>query len=1064
VERDAGGRITRLAHSNGLALTLSYEGQRLVRLGTPEPAFFTTYAYDAAGCLTGAVRHTSSGAGGDAYAYAEGGHCLTNRVNADGREYRYAYGPRGGESGAPPVCISSELSGGYYRTGFAYDAVQHKSAVTNWLSAERSRSKVYEWDELRHVTSIAFQSPVPGRVSYLSAFKRTASGDFGEETHTSASGDWLRVRRQYDGRYNVTNEAAAVNRTPLTSEGISYGWDGFFSLPLWARDADGVAAAFGYDPFCRLTSAVSYPSPETPAVTAVAWSNSLPVSVTDPCGRVTRFSYDALGRISGVFPQAGPSVQFENDVLGHVRRIVLPSSDPAADRVTLIAADELGRNRTVTYPDGLSDLLLHDACGNPTSRVNRAGRRTDAAWLPAAHLGSVTRWLDASTPAIVTYDYDFIFNTLAVTDPMGREVERYTLDDEDRVTAVTNLEGQVFTAAYSAGGQVLSMVRYDGVAVSNTWDHLGNLVGVAHKPAGTAAWLPVSGHSWTTAGRMLSASNATARAAWAYDGEGGATSETQSVVGGPSSAVTWSYDASGLETNAALSGEGWTLSVERSFDSAGRLTSQTLPNFSTPGLSHFSYCVWNGLVSSVSNAALTVGNAYDILDRVTNIVYTADDGSLVRSFSYGYDPDGLITQKVTALAGTASVTNAYAYDGFGRLVCADGVSYAYDLAGNRLSQGGTGVPPVEFTYTHNRLDGDLYDVAGTVTNMIRDGATLALSWNTQGQLISVSTNGAFAESYAYDALGRRLSTTDSSGTVYHVYDGDECVADVDASGNPLRTYAWGPGIDNLLAVTVFGAGSTNTYYAVKDHLGSVHALVDASGAVAESYTYDAWGNVQPAVSSGPLVVGNRYVFQGREYSVATGLYNFRARWYDPVTGRWLSKDPIGLEGGLNLYVFCENDPVNWVDPWGLAPPNKNLFPSGDPINKDWDNIKPQKGRYSVGGHGNRKEMEMVDPITKKKKKISAAELAEIIKEDQNWNGQPIIIFSCNVGRDEYGFTQQLAWILGVVVSGPKGFWSPLQSPDGRGMVGDTQRNGIPVGHSGDDPFRHSSPNTPRPTK
>jgi len=58
------------------------------------------------------------------------------------------------------------------------------------------------------------------------------------------------------------------------------------------------------------------------------------------------------------------------------------------------------------------------------------------------------------------------------------------------------------------------------------------------------------------------------------------------------------------------------------------------------------------------------------------------------------------------------------------------------------------------------------------------------------------------------------------------------------------------------------------------------------------------------------------LFQGREYSAATGLYNFRARWYDPVTGRWLSKDPIGLEGGLNLYVFCGNDPVNRRDPEG----------------------------------------------------------------------------------------------------------------------------------------------------
>ena len=101
-----------------------------------------------------------------------------------------------------------------------------------------------------------------------------------------------------------------------------------------------------------------------------------------------------------------------------------------------------------------------------------------------------------------------------------------------------------------------------------------------------------------------------------------------------------------------------------------------------------------------------------------------------------------------------------------------------------------------------------------------------------------------------------------------------------------------------------------------------HALADETGNIVESYEYDAWGNVL-AVRDGsgnPLsesAIGNRFLFQGREYSWATGLYNFRARWYDPETGRWLSNDPIGISGGLNQYVFCANNPVNFIDPLGL---------------------------------------------------------------------------------------------------------------------------------------------------
>ena len=140
--------------------------------------------------------------------------------------------------------------------------------------------------------------------------------------------------------------------------------------------------------------------------------------------------------------------------------------------------------------------------------------------------------------------------------------------------------------------------------------------------------------------------------------------------------------------------------------------------------------------------------------------------------------------------------------------------------------------------------------------------------------------------------------------------------EVDADGDLLKSYTWGPGIDNLLAFTVYGS-STNTYNCLTDHLGSVHALVDSNGDIVESYRYDAWGRVLGVYNeNGEAIdesaVGNHYLWQGRWYSWETKLHFFRSRWYDPVMGRWLSKDPIGINGGLNQYVFCGNDPVGLV--------------------------------------------------------------------------------------------------------------------------------------------------------
>jgi RHS repeat-associated protein len=123
-------------------------------------------------------------------------------------------------------------------------------------------------------------------------------------------------------------------------------------------------------------------------------------------------------------------------------------------------------------------------------------------------------------------------------------------------------------------------------------------------------------------------------------------------------------------------------------------------------------------------------------------------------------------------------------------------------------------------------------------------------------------------------------------------------------------------------MTVYTGATAKTYFALTDHLRSVHAMVDESGTIVEQYRMDAWGRTTVydgnGVSLTQSAIGNRYVWQGREISWVTGLYHFRLRTYDPVTGRFLSNDPIGIAGGLNQYVFCGNNPVNFRDPFGLC--------------------------------------------------------------------------------------------------------------------------------------------------
>ena len=309
------------------------------------------------------------------------------------------------------------------------------------------------------------------------------------------------------------------------------------------------------------------------------------------------------------------------------------------------------------------------------------------------------------------------------------------------------------------------------------------------------------------------------------------------------------------------------------------------------------------------------------MNRVTNISWRTASGSRLGGFAYRYDALGRIVSRAHDLGG-ASFDRDYAYDGMDRLASDGGTAYAYDAAGNRTSRTESG-ETVDYTLGQgDRLatwtgGSYRYDAAGCVTRITRGADTWDLAWNGQYQLVSVSTNGAFAEAYAYDALGRRVTTTNAEGTERHVYDDSwQVVADLDEDGNVIRSYVWGEGIDRLLAVKI----GNRTYTALTDVQGTVWGYADEQGSVVARWTYDAWGNVlSEEIAEGAAELrAVRYRFQGRECSAATGLVNFRMRWYDAVTGRWLSKDPIGLYGGLNLYSFCEGGCLNQRDISGLA--------------------------------------------------------------------------------------------------------------------------------------------------
>ncbi|MCL4832528.1 MAG: hypothetical protein KJZ86_08810, partial [Caldilineaceae bacterium] len=353
------------------------------------------------------------------------------------------------------------------------------------------------------------------------------------------------------------------------------------------------------------------------------------------------------------------------------------------------------------------------------------------------------------------------------------------------------------------------------------------------------------------------------------------------------------------------------------YDRIGQLTGLTSRGYTTYTLA-YTYDAGGQLLSRGPTAGqgLFQQYRYDAVGRMTGISISSTLGLLLAE-EYTYNAIGNLTAVTSAQGGNAG----YTYDASNRLTNATGpgfsAGYGYDAAGNRTAAGG-----VTFAYdTGGRLisgsDGRsyTYDAAGNLHTRTRSGATDTFTWDGQGRLTRISyANGSFS-AYGYDDAGRRISKRKPDGTaVYYVYVGDLLVQELNGTGALLASYTY-DGLDR--PVSLWRGGQTYTY--LLDRLGSVRGLADVAGNLVASYRYDPWGNLLASTGT----IANPLRFTSREYDEESGLYFYRARYYDPLVGRFISRDPGGLGGDPNLYAYARNNPINYVDPSGefvpLAP-------------------------------------------------------------------------------------------------------------------------------------------------
>ena len=746
----------------------------------------------------------------------------------------------------------------------------------------------------------------------------------------------------YDSNGNLLTAQDALNNTTT----LTYKPNGLIET---VKDALNHTTTLTYDSFGRLTQ------------------------VTDANNKTTNYVYDARARLTSLTNAINQTTNFEYDLNNRLKKVIHPDTkfmtytyDLAGRRTAM--TDERDNTTNYGYDNAyrltsMTDALTHtttygyDLMSNPTSQTDALGNITNyeyndfnrlkkAIYPPATTnatrleerieyntIGNVKKRIDTANRETL-YDYDTAHRLIKTTDALN-QFTQFEYNARSQMTKVKDALNQEYVFTYDALGRQLSQTKasatmsYEYDAVGNrtkrtdytgretdyVYDNLNRLTNINYvgQTSDNASYV------YDNLSRLTSATNYAGTVSFNYDNR----SRIEGVIDVFDQKVNYQYDANGNRTRLKFSANVSSVITPGSnnfvldyvYDAANRLTQMTEDN-RTFG---FSYDNANRMTSkTLPNGVSSIYN-YDGMSRLTQLKHQLSSNNVLSDNQYAYNGANQISQ-IAELAQTKALT----YDNIDRLTnvalnSSSAENYSFDAVGNRTSS------HLSSSYTHqpfNRLTATAdttyeYDDNGNITRKaIGEDILHNYTWDYENRLREATTRNGAVE-YKYDALGRRVErTVAGEDAVQFTYDGLDTIFDLNTSDMSGTKYINGLGIDNKLS---YQQGSDN-YYFLQDHLGSTTALTNSNGAITEQTNYDSFGNATNQLST-------RFQYTGREYDETTGLYYYRARWYDAQVGRFISEDPIGFAGGdVNLFGYVKNKPLKYKDPRGLDDADKPWYP------------------------------------------------------------------------------------------------------------------------------------------
>ncbi|EID56308.1 polymorphic toxin type 43 domain-containing protein [Saccharomonospora xinjiangensis] len=670
---------------------------------------------------------------------------------------------------------------------------------------------------------------------------------------------------------------------------------------LSTSDPRGTQTHATYDKLGRqITSTVVETVPEPTRILTTRYTHDElgnVATVTSPAGRVVETTYDDLGNELTVTDGLGNTTTNAYDGAGR-----LVSSTDATGRGSEIDYDRAGRQLSVSDfgPDGTVERtreFAYDRAGNPARATDALGAATTYTYDALNRLTSITRPVSDSESITTSYGYDRAGNITRATDGNGNAtvftVNAWNMAEstiEPATEQTPEVADRTYTAVYDTAGRLAELRKPGGVTIAHSYDPQGNLV--KQVGSGASVVTPDRVFTYDPAGRMVSASAPNGDNTFAYDDRGNLV-----TASGPSGESSFTYDADGLPTSVTTSAGMSSFSC----DAAGRLA--TALDAATGATLGYDYDE-AGRVTSVGYGvgAATRGYGYDNLGRIASDAVTAPDGTETASITYEWDDeDHLVAKHTEGVAGAAQ--HAYGYDRAGRLVSwDDGIAvhtYEWDAAGNLTRDG-----PVSAVFNQrNQLLSKAgveysYTPRGTLASRTAGGVSALVEFNAFDELVADG-----GTDYRYDALNRLVSAGGSALS----YVGSGIKVASDGQGE----YSYTPG-GLPLGVAQGGVSALAWSDVHTDLIG----LVDpGTGVLAGSRSYSPFGQRQAGVGTQPALG-----FQHQYTDPDSGNVNMGARWYQPGTATFASRDTAGLDprdvGNANRYAYASADPLANTDPSG----------------------------------------------------------------------------------------------------------------------------------------------------